>query len=120
MTASKLGKTVNVSESTVVRFAAELGYDGYPAMQKTLQEMIRSKLTTIQRIEVSNDRMGDHDVLSTVVQSDIEKLRISLEEINRDDFAAAVEAIRFLSVTEIICVILGIGVVRLLPRLKKA
>ena len=51
MTASRLGKTVNVSESTVVRFAAELGYDGYPAMQKALQEMIRSKLTSIQRIE---------------------------------------------------------------------
>lgn len=93
MTASKLGKTVNVSESTVVRFAAELGYDGYPAMQKTLQEMIRNKLTTIQRIEVSNDRIGDHDILSMVVQSDIEKLRLSLDEINRDDFAGAVDAI---------------------------
>lgn len=93
MTASRLGKTVNVSESTVVRFAAELGYDGYPAMQKALQEMIRSKLTTIQRIEVSNDRIGDHDILSMVVQSDIEKIRMSLEEINRDDFTAAVDAI---------------------------
>ena len=93
MTASRLGKTVNVSESTVVRFAAELGYDGYPAMQKMLQEMIRSKLTTIQRIEVSNDRMGDHDILSMVMQSDMEKIRISLEELNRQDFAGAVEAI---------------------------
>ena len=93
MTASRLGKTVNVSESTVVRFAAELGYDGYPAMQKALQEMIRSKLTTLQRIEVSNDRIGDHDILSMVVQSDIEKIRMSLEEINRDDFTAAVDAI---------------------------
>ena len=71
MTASRLGKTVNVSESTVVRFAAELGYDGYPSMQKALQEMIRSKLTSIQRIEVANDRIGDHDILSTVMQSDI-------------------------------------------------
>ena len=68
MTASRLGKTVSVSESTVVRFAAELGYDGYPAMQKALQEMIRSKLTTVQRIEVSNDRLGDQDVLTKVVQ----------------------------------------------------
>ena len=66
MTASRLGKTVNVSESTVVRFAAELGYDGYPAMQKALQEMIRSKLTSIQRIEVSNDRIGNQDILSMV------------------------------------------------------
>ena len=75
MTASKLGKTVNVSESTVVRFAAELGYDGYPAMQKALQEMIRNKLTSIQRIEVSNDRIGDHDILSMVMQADMEKIR---------------------------------------------
>ena len=93
MTASKLGRTVNVSESTVVRFAAELGYDGYPAMQKALQEMIRSKLTTVQRIEVSYDRLGTQDVLDKVVQSDIEKLRMSLAELSRADFAATVEAI---------------------------
>lgn len=93
MTASKLGKTVNVSESTVVRFAAELGYDGYPAMQKALQEMIRNKLTSIQRIEVANDRYGDHDVLSMVMQSDIDKIRLTLEEASRTDFSGAVDAI---------------------------
>ena len=93
MTAARLGKTVNVSESTVVRFAAELGYDGYPAMQKALQEMIRSKLTTVQRIEVSNDQLGDHDVLTKVVQSDIEKIRMSLEELSRQDFSNVVDAI---------------------------
>ena len=93
MTASRLGKTVNVSESTVVRFAAELGYDGYPSMQKALQEMIRSKLTSIQRIEVANDRIGDHDILSTVMQSDIEKIRLTLEETNRAGFDRAVDAI---------------------------
>ena len=93
MTASKLGKTVNVSESTVVRFAAELGYDGYPAMQKALQEMIRSKLTSIQRIEVANDRYGDHDILSMVMQSDIDKIRLTLEEVSRTDFSGAVDAI---------------------------
>lgn len=93
MTASRLGKTVNVSESTVVRFAAELGYDGYPAMQKSLQEMIRGKLTTVQRIEVSNDRLGDQDVLSKVVQSDIEKIRMSLEGLSREEFSDVVEAI---------------------------
>ena len=93
MTASKLGKKVNVSESTVVRFAAELGYDGYPAMQKALQEMIRSKLTTVQRIEVSNDQLGDQDVLSKVVQSDIEKLRMSLDGMSRSEFSAVVDAI---------------------------
>lgn len=93
MTASKLGKTVNVSESTVVRFAAELGYDGYPAMQKALQEMIRNKLTSIQRIEVSNDRIGNQDILSMVMQSDIEKIRMTLEEASRPDFDSAVNAI---------------------------
>ena len=93
MTASRLGQTVNVSESTVVRFAAELGYDGYPSMQKALQEMIRSKLTSIQRIEVANDRIGDHDVLTTVLQSDIEKIRLTLEEADRTGFDRAVDAL---------------------------
>ena len=93
MTAAKLGHTVNISESTVVRFAAELGYDGYPAMQKAMQEMIRNKLTTVQRIEVSYDRLGTQDVLDKVMQSDIEKLRMSLNELNRADISATVEAI---------------------------
>lgn len=93
MTASKLGKTVNVSESTVVRFAAELGYDGYPAMQKALQEMIRNKLTSIQRIEVSNDRIGNQDILSMVMHSDMEKLRMTMEEVNRSEFDCSVDAI---------------------------
>ena len=93
MTACKLGKTVSVSESTVVRFAAELGYDGYPSMQKALQEMIRNKLTSIQRIEVSNDRIGDHDIMSMVMQSDIEKIRMTLEETDRESFDSAVESI---------------------------
>ena len=93
MTASKLGKTVRVSESTVVRFAAELGYDGYPAMQKALQEMIRNKLTSIQRIEVSNDRMGNQDILSMVLQSDIDKIRMTLEETDRQEFDHSVDAI---------------------------
>lgn len=93
MTACKLGKTVNVSESTVVRFAAELGYDGYPSMQKALQEMIRNKLTAIQRIEVSNDRIGDQDIMSMVMQSDIEKIRITLEETDRESFNQAVDMI---------------------------
>ena len=93
MTASRLGKTVKVSESTVVRFAAELGYEGYPAMQKALQEMIRSKLTSVQRIEVSNDRIGDQDLLSMVMQSDIEKIHMTMEETDRVEFDQAVNAI---------------------------
>ena len=93
MTASKLGKKVNVSESTVVRFAAELGYDGYPDMQRSLQKMIRNRLTSVQRIEVTYDRLGDQDLMSMVLQSDIEKIRLTLEELDRDSFEKAVDAI---------------------------
>ena len=93
MTASRLGKAISVSESTVVRFAAELGYEGYPEMQRALQEMIRSKLTSVQRIEVSNDRLGNSDILSAVMQSDIEKLRMSLDAVDRDSFDRAVRQI---------------------------
>ena len=93
MTASKLGKTVNVSESTVVRFAAELGFDGYPSMQKTLQEMIRNKLTAIQRVEVSKERIGNQDVMTMVMQSDIEKIRMTLDETDQVSFNQAVAAI---------------------------
>ena len=94
MTASKLGKTVGVSESTVVRFAVELGYDGYPEMQKAMQDMVLNRLTSVQRIEVANDRIGNQDVLTTVLQSDADKLRQTAEMISRDDFDAAVAAIK--------------------------
>ena len=93
MTASRQGKKVGVSESTVVRFAFELGYDGYPDMQRSLQKMIRNRLTTVQRIEVTNDRLGDQDLLSMVLQSDVEKIRQTLEELDRDSFYRAVDAI---------------------------
>ncbi len=93
MTASKLGACVSVSESTVVRFAAELGYDGYPAMQKALQEIVRNKLTTVQRIEASNDRLGNQDIVAQVLQSDMDKLRLTLEELDRSAFNGAVDAI---------------------------
>ena len=93
MTASRLGKKVGVSESTVVRFAAELGYDGYPDMQKSLQKMIRNRLTSVQRIEVTNDRIGDQDLVSMVLQSDMENIRLTLEELDRDAFDHAVKAI---------------------------
>ena len=93
MTASRLGKTVGVSESTVVRFAVELGYDGYPSMQKAMQEMVMNRLTNVQRIEVANDRFGDQDVVATVLQSDAEKLRQTADLLDRDAFRAAVNAI---------------------------
>ena len=93
MTANKLGKTVGVSESTVVRFAVDLGFDGYPSMQKAMQKMVLNRLTSVQRIEVANDRYGDQDVISTVLHSDIEKLRQTGETVSREAFQSAVGAI---------------------------
>lgn len=93
MTASCLGKTVGVSESTVVRFAVELGYDGYPSMQKAMQEMVLNRLTSVQRIGVTNDRLGDQDVVSMVLHGDAEKLRQTNETVNRENFQNAVKAI---------------------------
>lgn len=93
MTASRLGKTVGVSESTVVRFATELGYDGYPNMQKAMQEMVLNRLTSVQRIEVTSDRIGNQDIVSMVMQSDADKLRQTSEILDRNEFRSAVQAI---------------------------
>ena len=93
MTASKLGKLVGVSESTVVRFASELGYDGYPSMQRALQEMIRSRLTSTQRIQAAGELFDRQDVLSAVVQSDMDKLRMMMAEADRNVFGDVVDRI---------------------------
>ncbi|MCD7927636.1 MAG: MurR/RpiR family transcriptional regulator, partial [Oscillospiraceae bacterium] len=93
MTANKLGKKVNASESTVVRFATRLGYDGYPAMQKALQTMVRSKLTAVQRIQVARDRMDGQDVVRQVMQADMDNIRMTLEECSRESFYGAVDAL---------------------------
>ena len=94
LTASKLGKTVGVSESTVVRFAVEIGYQGYPEMQKAMQDMVLNRLTSVQRIGVANDRIGDQDIVSMVLQSDTEKIRQTAEMLDREEFSAAVEKIQ--------------------------
>ena len=94
MTASSLGKTVGVSESTVVRFATELGYSGYPGMQKAMQEIVLNRLTAAQRIEVSNDRIGNQDVITSVLRSDADKLLQTADMVDREAFAAAVKAIQ--------------------------
>ena len=86
MTAAKLGEAVGVSESTVVRFATEMGYPGYPKLQKVLQELIRSKLTSIQRIEVSSSRISDGNVLKSVLESDMENLKNTIDEIDQENF----------------------------------
>ena len=93
MTANRLAQNVGVSESTVVRFAVDLGFDGYPSMQKAMQEMVLNRLTSVQRIEVANDRMKNQDVISTVFHSDMEKLRQTEETVSRTEFHNAVNAI---------------------------
>lgn len=89
MTAAKLGNTVQVSESTVVRFASELGYSGYPAMQKALQELIRGRLTSVQRIRASE--MEEGDLLSRTMHRDMETINATIEGIDRTAFANVVE-----------------------------
>ncbi len=93
MTAGRLGAIVGVSESTVVRFAVELGFDGYPSMQKAMQEMVLNRLTSVQRISVASDRLEKQDVLSLVLHGDSDKLRQTSELIDRNEFHLAVEAI---------------------------
>ncbi len=93
MTAAKMGKIVGVSESTVVRFAIELGYDGYPDFQNSLKKLIPARLTSFQRVEVTNSLLGDGNVLEKVLLSDAEKIRRTLEEIDQDSFEEAVERI---------------------------
>ncbi len=93
MTAGKLGETVGVSESTVVRFATDLGYDGYPGMRRAMQDMVRNRLTAVQRIEVARQQIDGGNLLETVLSSDIEKLRGTLEEVNKEDFDRAVDKI---------------------------
>jgi DNA-binding MurR/RpiR family transcriptional regulator len=93
MTAAKLGELAGVSESTVVRFATELGFEGYPEFQHAVQELVRSRLTPNQRIEMTNLRIGDGDLLSNVMRSDMEKIKITLEKIDRESFDGAVNAL---------------------------
>jgi len=93
MTAGRLGKAVGISESTVVRFAAELGYDGYPAMRKAMQEMIRSRLTSVQRIEVARQMIDERDIMKSVISADMDKLQATLEELDQESFDKTVDAI---------------------------
>ncbi len=93
MTAQKLGSAVNVSESTVVRFAIELGFEGYPQLQRSLQSHIKNRLTSIQRMDVTRNRMGDLSTVEGVLTQDIDKIRRTLESVNEKDFDAAVDAI---------------------------
>lgn len=93
MTAAKLGKTVGVSESTVVRFAVEIGYDGYPELQKALREMLRNKLTSVQRIKVASRSIEGSDVFTKVLNTDINTIKRTLELLDPRAFSAAVSDI---------------------------
>lgn len=92
MTASKLGDKVQVSESTVVRFAIALGYDGYPALQKALQEMIRTRLTAVQRVEMTGD-MSESAVLGMVFKADMQNIRQTIEDLDEANFSRTVDAL---------------------------
>lgn len=93
LTAAKLGKAVGVSESTVVRFAMQLGFKGYPGFQKALEELVRNKLNSIQRMEVTYGRISQSEILETVLQSDIEKIKLTLQGIDQRAFEEAVDTI---------------------------
>ncbi|MBQ4631231.1 MAG: MurR/RpiR family transcriptional regulator [Clostridia bacterium] len=93
MTAAKLGENAGVSESTVVRFATELGYGGYPEFQHVLREIIKNKLTAVQRMEITSSKFAEKDILSTVLSSDIDKLRQTLETVSAEDFTSCIDTI---------------------------
>ncbi len=90
ITASRMGRTVGVSESTVVRFAYALGYDGYPELQRSLQEMIRNRLTAVQRIQLTSD-MEQDEVLSTVLKADISNIRSTIESVDTAVFNTMID-----------------------------
>lgn len=93
LTAAKMGEEVGVSESTVVRFAMALGYDGYPGFQRALGELVRTKLNSIQRMEVTYGRISQGEILASVLQSDIEKIKLTMEAIDHSSFEMAVDTI---------------------------
>ena len=93
LTAAKLGEIVGVSESTVVRFATQLGYKGYPGFQKALEELVRNKLNSIQRMEVTYGRISQSEILETVLQSDIDKIKMTLADIDHKAFDLAIDTL---------------------------
>ena len=93
LTASKMGDIVGVSESTVVRFAMSLGYKGYPEFQKSLEELVRNKLNSVQRMDVTYGRISQSEILETVLKSDADKLKTTLEKIDHSAFELAVDMI---------------------------
>ncbi|MDD4690103.1 MAG: MurR/RpiR family transcriptional regulator [Eubacteriales bacterium] len=93
LTAASLGKTVGVSESTVVRFASELGFEGYPQLKRALQEVIKTKLTSVQRISMAETRIGNDEILTSVLNQDIDRIKYTLDHIDRNAFKESVDVI---------------------------
>lgn len=93
MTAASVSEQVGVSESTVVRFASELGFEGYPELQRALREVVRSRLTAVQRVELTNSIIGEGDILSNVLRADADKINRTLDGIDRESFDRAVDKI---------------------------
>lgn len=93
LTAARLGGIVGVSESTVVRFATELGFKGYPQFQDALEEIVKNKLNSIQRITLTSNRVDEKAILKTVLQSDCDNIKRTAEEIDESEFDKAVEII---------------------------
>ena len=93
LTATKLGSEVGVSESTVVRFAIELGFSGYPEFQRVLQQSLRSKLTSVQRMGIADSRFADGGVLSNVLTADMNNIKATLSNIDEKAFEDAVDTI---------------------------
>ena len=93
LTAAKMGEVVGVSESTVVRFAMTLGYKGYPEFQKALEELVRTKLNSIQRMEVTYGRISQGEILTSVLQADIEKIKLTMGSMDQEAFEMAVDTI---------------------------
>ncbi|MBR3997607.1 MAG: MurR/RpiR family transcriptional regulator, partial [Clostridia bacterium] len=93
MTASALGSEVGVSESTVVRFANEMGYDGYPQLQRQIRETVRVKLTSVQRVASVNDRIPEDEILGYSLAADMNNIKSTIEKIDREQFTRAVDMI---------------------------
>lgn len=93
LTAARLGGIVGVSESTVVRFATELGFKGYPQFQKALEEIVKNRLNSIQRMALTDDRLDESDMIESVLRGDYENIKQTLEELNKEEFNKAVDTI---------------------------
>lgn len=93
MTAARLGETVGVSESTVVRFAAGIGYEGYPQLQAALEEWVRSQFNAVQRIGVKYGKSSQSEILNSVMSSDIEKIQDTMQNLDPVAFETAVDII---------------------------